>query len=102
MHFLYYRLQRLGGEIPSSRCISFYFALYQSDLRNQFGISSIEKQGKKPKEWYFLLRALAMHTPYGVEHSYIVTGVPISQVRPLGKVHKSGHAILCALTLASV
>lgn len=31
-------------------------------------------------------------------HSYIVSGVPNSQARPSGKVHKDGHAILYALT----
>jgi hypothetical protein len=31
-------LGRLGGEIPSRRCISFYFALNPKDLRNLFGI----------------------------------------------------------------
>ena len=34
----------------------------------------------------------------GVEHSYIMAGVPNSYAHPLGKVHKSGHAILCALS----
>jgi len=94
-------LQRLGGEIPSRRCISFYFALYQSDLRNQFGISSNEGAKGKTKNG-IPANIAAMHTPMAWLHSYMLAGVPISQVRPLGKVHKSGHAILCALTFASV
>ena len=38
---------------------------------------------------------------FGVEHSYMWIGVPISEVCPLGQVHKSGHAILCVLIMRS-
>ena len=36
-----YLCHRLGGEIPSHRCISFYFALYRKDLGNLVWNSSI-------------------------------------------------------------
>ena len=42
-------LQRFGGEIPSRRCISFYFALYRKDLGNLFGIVRMKKQREKPR-----------------------------------------------------
>ena len=34
------------GEIPSHRCISFYFALYRKDLGNLFGIVRMRSKGK--------------------------------------------------------
>ena len=41
-----------------------------------------------------------MHHALAWQHSYIVVRGSISEARPLGKVHKSGHAILCVLTSA--
>ena len=41
-----------------------------------------------------------MHHALAWQHSYIVERGSNSQVCPLGKVHKDGHAILCALTIA--
>ena len=86
------------GEIPSRRCISFYFALYRSDVGNQIGNSSNEKQGKG-QEWH----SAHMHSyapRFGVAAFLYVSRGSDSYVRPLGKVHKSGHAIFCAFTFA--
>ena len=91
-------LWRLGGEIPSRRCISFYFALYRRRLRNFLWNSSNEEAREKPKEGYSSLRASAMHHALAWQHSYIVVRGSISEARPLGKVHKDVHAILCAHT----
>jgi hypothetical protein len=93
-------LWRLGGEIPSRRCISFYFALYRRRLRNFLWNSSNEEAREKPKEGYSSLRASAMHHALAWQHSYIVVRGSISEARPLGKVHKSGHAILYAFPFA--
>ena len=89
-------LQRLGGEIPSRRCISFYFALYRSDVGNLIGNSSNEKQGKG-QEWHSRQRCSYAHAFGVVAFLYVGRGSD-SYVRPLGKVHKDGHAILLFLT----
>lgn len=44
----------------------------------------------------------AMHTPFGVEHSYNVMEGFHFQARPLGKVHKDGHAIFSTSHLPQV
>ena len=94
----YLSLQRLGGEILSRRCISFYFALYRRRLRNFLWNSSILEAREEPKEGYSSLRTSAMHHALAWQHSYIVVRGSISEARPLGKVHKDGHAIFYVLT----
>ena len=76
-------LQRLGGEIPSRRCISFYFALYRSDVGNLIGNSSNEKQ-REDQEWHSRQHCSYAHA-YGVAHSYMLAGVPIPTSAPLVK-----------------
>jgi hypothetical protein len=79
-HILFVTLPSVRGEIPSHRCISFYFALYRSDLGNRFGIVRMWSKGKTRNG--FPANIVAMHMPYGVEHSYMLAGVPIPRSAP--------------------
>ena len=52
---------------------------------------------------FSLATSISYAHAYGVEHSYIVVrGSNVFQTCPLGKVHKSGRAILCAYNSASL
>ena len=89
-------LQRFGGEILSRRCISLYFALYQRRLRNFLWNSSIYEVKGRSQDGYSSQRTSAMHHALAWKHSYIVERGSNSEARPLGNVHKDGHAILYA------
>ena len=94
---IFLSLQRLGGEIPSHRCISFYFALYRRRLRNFLWNSSNEEQGKSQRKAIPLNEHQLCTTHWRGSILISLRGVPFSEARPFGKVHKDGHAILYGL-----
>ena len=66
--------------------------------KTHFGIVRFNSDGGVGKGFLYL--ALSCAHAHGVVYSYKGTGVPVFQTCPLGQVHKSGCAILCAFTFA--
>lgn len=92
-------LHRLEGEISSRRCISLLFrTLPKRPEKPIWNKSDLKSKGKGLEE-PFLFTDVAMHHAGVVTFLFVNKGSNFSGP-PLGKVHKNGHAILYALSLA--
>ena len=92
-------LHRLEGEISSRRCISLLFRTLPKRPEKPIWNKSDLKSKGNGQEMPFLFTDVAMHH-VGVEAFLFVNKGSNFSGPPLGKVHKSGHAILCAFSSA--
>ena len=95
----HYLCSGLGEKFRVADALAFISHFTEKVWKTNFGIVRFNKQRERPKDGNPNYRA-AMHTPYGVEHSYYGSRGSNFQTCPLGKVHKSGHAILCIFMFA--
>ena len=87
----------LGEKSRAADALAFISHFTKVAWKTSFGIVRLRSKGKS--ETAFHPQCSYAHA-FGVEHSYMWVGVPFFQARPSGKVHKSGHAFLCALLCA--
>ena len=95
----YVHLQAERGEIRFYRCISLLFRTLPKRPEKPILNKSDLKSKGNGQEMPFLFTDVAMHH-VGVEAFLFVNKGSNFSGPPLGKVHKSGHAILCAFSSA--